>query len=216
MSNYSSSRSASSSFSDGNGEEASPATVVAVSNAAGGDASGDPSAGAEDDGFGSPTPSSTAANVTAEANGMDNAERSAPGGSSAAGGSGDGSRPHEASSPTHLEEASSDGENTGAGVLIVTGGQDELRRSESGRRNGEGGGGGGSGARLTIEGADEAADMDGAGAAKTSQKEARRLSPPWDDSTLGLLGLTQDKLIDRVLQVYRGWDRYLGHVKQKR
>lgn len=202
MSNYSSSRSASSSLSNAYGEELPAATVAVCSSGggAGGAGAGLPAA-AEDDGSGSPTALKEAASVVAaEADGMDNSSAgdSVPGSSR-----GDGSMRHGAAVPEHLEEASFKGDDHGAGVL-ATGGQDGLpRRSQGGRRSGDGDGGGAG--LLTIEGADEAADKDAAGGARAGQKDERRVSPPWDDSTLCLLGLTRDELIDRVLQVIEAW-----------
>lgn len=222
MSNYSSARSgsvSSSSSSGEEGEEASAAATVAISNASANSAG--LSADAEDDGSGasSPTPhcsssgdgggshGSKVASATVGAIGMDSSSAGDAVSGGGSGGDGGNSNPREATVLKHLEEANSKGDDDGARVLATTG-QAGPPRSKSGCRDGDGDGDGGvrDGRRaglLTIEEADQAAykDSAGAGAARTSHKEERRLSPPWDDSTLGLLGLTQDELIDRVLQV---------------
>lgn len=203
MSNCASSRSAASSLSSGSGEEASAATFTVPNPSLG----AGPSAGTEGDGCIPPTASSETASVVVERDGRDS-----PGGYTPGSGSGwRGRKPHKAAVYMHLEEASSNGDDNGAGVL-TKGGHDELPRGKSGRCTGDRNGGS---AGLTIEGADQAAYKDSGGAAKVSQKEERRLSPPWDDSTLGLLGLTQDELIDRVLQVTEQCSGYRGHLDSR-
>lgn len=115
------------------------------------------------------------------------------GGGSDGGGSGGGfSRP--AAGSDRLEERSSGGDCDGVDVL-VTGGEDSSPRREARRRTSNS-----SMHRFSIEAADEVAEQNMKGTRNT-QKEERRMSPPWDDSTLGLLGLAPDELIDRVLRV---------------
>lgn len=128
---------------------------------------------------------------------MDSVERSArcSGGDGGDGGDGGGSAGAFFSRPPavigHRRERSSgdDGDNV---AVVVTGEEQAPPRTRGRCRS--------SYSRFSFEEADEAAKENAKGA-RNSQEEERRMSPPWDDSTLGLLGLSPDELVDRVLRV---------------
>ncbi|CAM9139277.1 unnamed protein product [Pylaiella littoralis] len=201
-SNSSNLHSASSSFSGGAEEAetaaaaaaAAVAAVAAVAAAATGSA-GLPSVRNDRDSCPCLLPPSGAASSIAKANGMDSVERSArcSGGDGGDGGDGGGSAGAFFSRPPavigHRRERSS--------------GDDGRCRSSY--------------SRFSFEEADEAAKENAKGA-RNSQEEERRMSPPWDDSTLGLLGLSPDELVDRVLRAEKSshfWKAQLKLVERK-
>ena len=196
MSSSFSSRSGCSSFSGGSGKHASAlavagaAAAVAAAAAAGANASGGLSSGVSDDDFCYPVLPSEAGSPAAEASGVCVAGGSAPGGDSGLLGP--------AAAGEHPKELKLFADD----ALKSSAEKEARQRSNSGRRTGTSTS---SGRGFTLEDADEAADKNVHGSGE-SHKDERRMSPPWDDSTLGLLGLTPDELISRVLQVREVWE----------
>lgn len=178
-SNSAFSRSASCSLSSS--EADASATATAAASGAGGDVT--MACGAADGGFGPPTfPSSGAASLTAEEDVVCSVGNSS----------------------TPVGNVSSSTAQAVGGNLalqnlgeLATGGE-----QDSGRTGGERSGSVSS-HRFSIEEVDEEAEKAGGTmkGSSASQNAERRMSPPWDDSTLGFRGLTPDELVVRVLQV---------------
>ncbi|CAM9951165.1 unnamed protein product [Ectocarpus fasciculatus] len=178
-SNSAFSRSASCSLSSSEAAATSAAAIAAASGA-GGDVV--VSIGAADGGFGPPTfPSSGAASLTAEGDVV-----CSVGNSSTPVGNGSGSTAQAFGSNLALQHL---GE-------LATGGCNDSARTGGARSDSV------SSHRFSIEEADEEAEnAEGTIKGSTSNQNAeRRMSPPWDDSTLGLRGLTPDELVVRVFQ----------------
>ncbi|CAN0424886.1 unnamed protein product, partial [Ectocarpus sp. 12 AP-2014] len=196
-SNSAFSRSASCSLSSSEAA-ATAATATAAAIGAGGDVI--VSSGAAGGGFGPPTfPSSGAASLTAEEDVV-----CGVGNSSTPFGNGSGSTAQAVGGNLTLHNL---------GELATGGGHDSARTG--GERSGSV-----SSYRFSIEVADEEVETAG-GKMKASlenQNSERRMSPPWDDSMLGLRSLTPDELVARVLQVEkesRHWQAQHALVDRK-
>ncbi|CAM9435502.1 unnamed protein product [Ectocarpus sp. 12 AP-2014] len=177
---------------------ASAATATAAAIGAGGDVI--VSSGAADGGFGPPTfLSSGAASLTAE----EDVVR----------GFGNSSTPFGNGSGSTVQAVGGNLALHNLGELATGGGHDSARTA--GERSGSV-----SSYRFSIEEADEEVEKAG-GTMKPSsenQNSERRMSPPWDDSMLGLRGLTPDELVARVLQAEkesRHWQAQHALVDRK-
>lgn len=195
-SNSSKLHSASSSLSGGGGEAVSAAAAAAAAADVAGTSG--LSIGGNDRGSPPcPIPSSGATfpvSPVAKANGMGSVERyvrCSGGGDGDAGGRACSFSSRPPATNSHLQERGSG--RDGDDVAVLATGGDEAWPTTGGRRRT-------SNKTISIEEADEAAENNMKGERK-SQKEDRRMSPPWDDSTLGLLSLSPDELVERVLKV---------------
>ncbi|CAM9420174.1 unnamed protein product, partial [Ectocarpus sp. 6 AP-2014] len=196
-SNSAFSRSASCSLSS---SEAAATAVTATAAAIGAGRDVIVSSGAADGGFCPPTfPSSGATSLTAEEDVV-----CGVGNSSTPFGNGSGSTAQAVSGNLALQNL---------GDLATGGGHDSARTG--GDRSGSV-----SSHRFSIEEADEEAGKAGGTmkASSENQNSERRMSPPWDDSMLGLRGLTPDELVTRVLQAEkesRHWQAQHALVDRK-
>ncbi|CAB1115033.1 unnamed protein product [Ectocarpus sp. CCAP 1310/34] len=194
-SNSTFSRSASCSLSS---SEAAATAATAAAIGAGGD--GIVSSGAVDGDFGPPTfPSSGAASLTAEEDVV-----CGVGNSSTPFGNGSGST----------------AQAVGGNLALHNLGELATGRGHDSARTGGEPSGSVSSYRLSIEEADEEVEKAGGTmkASSENQNSERRMSPPWDDSMLGLRGLTPDELVARVLQAEkesRHWQAQHALVDRK-
>ncbi|CAN0138596.1 unnamed protein product, partial [Ectocarpus sp. 8 AP-2014] len=177
---------------------ATAATAAVAAIGAGGDVI--VSSGAADGGFGPPTfPSSGAASFTAEEDAV-----CGVGNSSTPFGNGSGST----------------AQAVGGNLALHNLGELATRWGHGSARTGGERSGGVSSYRFSIEEADEEAEKAGGTmkASSENQNSERRMSPPWDDSMLGLRGLTPDELVARVLQAEkesRHWQAQHALVDRK-